>query len=147
MSIPLSAEIWAVAGITLVIADVLTATFVLVFFGTGALVTALTTWLNLTRSIEGQFLVFSVASVLSMILFRKAAKERFGRSAEGPEYSEFIGERARVAEPIPSNGEGRVEFRGAEWIAFSDTDIEIPEGSTVTIVAVEGIRLKVRLER
>ncbi len=147
MSIHLSAEIWAITGIALIIADVLTSTFVLAFFGIGSLVAALTTWLNLSRSTEGQFLVFSITSILSMLLFRKAARERFGRSAEGPEYSEFIGERARVAEPIPPKSEGRVEFRGTEWIAFSDTDTEIPEGSIVTIVAVEGIRLKVRLER
>ena len=43
-----------------------------------------------------------------------------------------------------SKGEGKVEYRGSRWIAFSDYGGEIPEGTLVTVVSVDGVRLKVR---
>jgi len=144
MDVHLSAEIWAIVGIALIIADILTATFVLVFFGIGALITALTTWIGLTRSIELQLIIFPAISVISMILFRKTAKRLFGKGPEGPEYSEFIGEKAKVTVTIPPHGEGRVSYRGTEWIAYSENGSTIPEGSSVTIIDVDGIKFRVR---
>jgi inner membrane protein len=59
------------------------------------------------------------------------------------DYSEYIGRRAVVSVPIPAGGEGKVVYRGSEWIAFCDEVREIPEGATITIAQVQGIKLGV----
>lgn len=136
--------IWAVIGIVLIIIDIATTTFILLFFGIGALITAIATWTGITPQLGGQVVVFSITSLITMMLFRKTAQRFFGRSEKELEYTEYIGQKALVTESIPANGEGRIKYRGTEWIAFSDLSDEIPEGSMVKIEAVDGIKLKVR---
>jgi membrane protein implicated in regulation of membrane protease activity len=58
--------------------------------------------------------------------------------------SEHLGQQVKVIERIPEKGEGKVEYRGSRWIAFSDHGGEIPAGALVTVVSVDGVRLKVR---
>lgn len=137
------AHLWALLGAALIIADLFTATFVLFFFGVGAVVTALTTWAGLTPQFGSQLLCFSLTAAGATVLFRKTAKKYFGKRADTPEYSDYLGQRAVVTEPIPAGGEGRVKFRGSEWIAFSGAGAEIKAGETVVIEDVDGIRLKV----
>lgn len=140
----LHAEIWAVTAAVLIITDILTATFVLVFFGVGAGITAITTWSGITTTIESQLMLFPLVSIISMLLFRKTAKRLFGKNGTGSEYSEFIGEKAKVSVSIPPHSEGRIQYRGTEWIAYSEDGAPIPEGTTVTITGVNGIKLRVR---
>lgn len=135
---------WAVIGIVLIIIDIATTTFILLFFGIGALITAVATWIGLTPHLGGQLVVFSITSLLTMMLFRKTAQRFFGRSEKELEYTEYIGQNALVTESISANGEGRIKYRGTEWIAFTDLSEEIPKGSMVKIEAVDGIKLKVR---
>lgn len=136
-----SAWFWAILGIILIIVEVLTFTFILIFLGIGAIVTAITTGLEFTTNIETQLAVFSATSVITAVLLRKAAKGLF----PGKEFkSENIGEKVIVTTEIPAGGEGSVSYRGSKWIAFSDKEEAIPEGGAVEIVAVDGIRLKVQ---
>lgn len=135
---------WAVIGIVLIVIDIATTTFILVFFGIGALITAVVTWIGITPQLGGQVVVFSITSLITMMLFRKTAQRFFGRSVKELEYTEYIGQKALVTESIPAGREGRIKYRGTEWIAFSDLSDEIPEGSMVRIEAVDGIKLKVR---
>jgi len=137
------AHIWAITGIVLIAVEMVFPTFVALFLGIGALSAALTTWSGITPHFPGQLIVFSVTSLLTMLLFRNTAKKMFGKKT-GTEYSEYIGEKAAVTAAIPAGGEGRISYRGTEWIAFSDSDAVIPEGSSVEIISVDGIRLKVK---
>lgn len=135
---------WSVIGIILIIIDLATTTFILIFFGIGALITAVAAWIGITPQLGGQIVVFSLTSLFTMALFRKTAQRFFGQREKGLEYTEYIGQKAAVTERIPSGGEGRIKYRGTEWIAFSDLSAEINEGSMVMIEAVDGIKLKVR---
>jgi membrane protein implicated in regulation of membrane protease activity len=49
-----------------------------------------------------------------------------------------------VIKPIPAGGEGAIQYRGSDWIAFSDAAQTIPEGAIVQIESIEGIRVKVK---
>lgn len=135
-----SAWLWAALGVLLIIVEVMTFTFVLIFLGLGAIITAVTTGLGFTTDIASQLAVFSATSVVTAVLLRKAAKGLF----PGKEFkSDLIGVKATVINAIPAGGEGSVSYRGSKWIAFGDEGA-IPEGCTVEVVAVDGIRLKVR---
>jgi len=134
--------IWAILGIILIAAELMTMAFVLVFFGLGALLTALLTWIGITPDFKSQLLVFAIASLGMLLILRTFAKKQFFRKSEVSQ--EFIGQKVKVTKPISVNTEGSVSYRGSEWIAFSDTNEEISEGSVVEITGMEGIRVKVR---
>ena len=133
---------WAVAGIVLMIIELNTFTFIFCFIGLGALVTALTTWMHLTPGLSSQLAVFSVSSILTLALFRKTAQKLFaGTNDVKPDY---MGEKVKVKNAIPVGGEGSIMYRGSDWIAFSDHTEVINSGSMVEIIAIEGIRVKVK---
>jgi membrane protein implicated in regulation of membrane protease activity len=135
--------IWATVGIILIIADLITLTFFLVFLGIGALITAVFTGIGITAGTNSQLICFAVSSLISMVLFRSMVKKMFGKKKGEMEYSQLVGQKAYISSAISAGHEGKVSYRGSEWIAFSDSSEDIPEGSLVTIVSVDGIKLKV----
>lgn len=136
------ALIWAITGILLLIAELVAASFILVFLGLGAIIAALTTFFGLTTGINSQLVVFSVSSILMMLLLRKTAKSLFfGINDLAPDY---LGQKVKVVKTIPVGGEGTIAYRGSDWIAFSDEPDNINEGDIVEITAMEGIRVKVK---
>jgi len=136
--------IWAIIGIVLIIADLVTLTFFLFFLGIGALITAVCIWVGVTPGINSQLICFAVFSLITVVLFRRLVKKMFGKKGGDQEYSQLVGQKAYVSVTIPAGHEGRITYRGSEWIAFSDNAEEIPEGTLVTIESVDGIKLKVR---
>jgi membrane protein implicated in regulation of membrane protease activity len=133
--------VWAIIGVFLIIIELTSVTFVFAFFGVGALIVSLTTWVGLTPGLSGQFAVFSVSSLLLMFAFRKTAKKLFFGSHDVP--PAYKGEKVKVVKAIPIGGEGAISYRGSEWIAFSESADTIPEGSTVEFISLDGIRAKV----
>ena len=136
------ALIWATIGVAFLIAEIATVTFILCFLGVGAIIVSLTTWIGLTPGINSQLIVFSVSSVLMLLLFRKTAKRLFSGSNDAP--PDYQGQKVKVIKAIPAGGEGSIVYRGSDWIAFSDCTESIREGDTVEIVAIEGIKVKVK---
>jgi len=138
-SLPLT---WAILGLVLLIAELATITFILCFLGLGAIIVSLTAWLGLTPGVGSQLVVFSISSLLMMFLFRKTAQKFFAGHDEAP--PDYVGEKVKVLKAIPAGGEGTIEYRGSDWIAFSDGTDNINEADPVEIVAMEGIRVKVK---
>ncbi len=134
--------LWAIIGVILIIAEVATMSFVLIFFGLGALLTALLAWMGVTPGLDSQLIVFAISSLAMLVVLRRFAKNLFFSKADASQDS--IGQRALVSRAISPENDGAVTFRGTEWIAFSDSSGTIPAGSTVEITGTEGIRLKVR---
>ncbi len=135
------ALVWATLGVVFIIAELISVTFILCFLGIGAIIVSLTTMSGLTTGINSQLVVFSISSILMMLLFRKTARRFFaGTNDVKPDY---MGEKVKVIRAIPAGGEGAIAYRGSDWIAFSDSVDIIIEGNTVEIVAIEGIRVKV----
>jgi membrane protein implicated in regulation of membrane protease activity len=133
--------VWAIIGVFLIIIELMSVTFVFAFFGVGALIVSLTAWAGITPALDGQFVVFSVSSLLLMLAFRKTAKKLFfGSHDKAPDYK---GQKVKVVKAIPAGGEGAISYRGSEWIAFSESSDTISEGSAVEIISLDGIRAKV----
>ncbi len=133
---------WAAIGAALIIMELITPSFIMVFLGVGAVVAAVTTATGLTEGLGGQIIVFSVISLTSMLLFRNGLKKRFIAKELMPDY---VGQQVRVTKAIPAGNEGRVMYRGSEWIAFCEAHEEsIPEGGMAEVTGSDGIRLKVK---
>jgi inner membrane protein len=136
------ALIWATFGLLLLAAELATITFILSFLGLGAIIVSLTTWAGLTPGLSSQLLVFSISSLMLLLLLRRTARKLFAGHHDAP--PDYAGERVKVIKPIPAGGEGGIRYRGSDWFAFCEENKNIPEGATVEIIAIEGIRVKVK---
>ena len=138
---------WFLVGLLLLLAELVTPGFVVIFFGVGAWVTSLLVAFGWLPTFNAQLLCFMVASILALVLFRKKGKALFeGRRAGGYGASDAIesvvGEKAVVVEDIAPNAAGKVEFNGAHWQA--EASVAISKGSTVSIVERRNLTLVVR---
>ena len=142
--------IWFLAGLALIIFEFAVPGVILVFFGIGAWVTALTTWMGLTSGWTSQLLVFAVSSVLMLVFLRRWFRARFfGHSSDVQDplenLDEFRDQVVIVTEDVDPDSGGRVEFKGADWSARCDT--ALPVGARAVIHSVDGITLLVRPEK
>jgi membrane protein implicated in regulation of membrane protease activity len=143
--------IWFLIGLALVMSEFMLPGVILVFFGAGCWVTALTTWLGLTGSWTSQLLVFALSSVVMLLLLRRWFRARLSGylgADHDPEANldDLAGQAVTVTTAIaPGSDAGRVLYKGAEWSARSTTDI--PAGSRAVITAADGITLVVRPEQ
>jgi len=141
--------IWFLAGLALVLFEFMVPGVILVFFGLGSWVTALTTWAGLTGDWTTQLLTFSVSSVLMLVFLRRWFRARFfghltANQDPNEDLDEFRGKVVTVTEAIDPTTGGRVEFKGADWSARCATPLAA--GARAVIESVDGITLVVRPE-
>jgi len=75
--------LWAVLGIALIVAEIFTSGFVLLWFGIGALVASITGLVGL-NSLALQFLIFAVVSISLTAASRTIFANLFSRDSSGP---------------------------------------------------------------
>ena len=137
------AVIWFLIGLGLLLLELALPGLVILFFGTGAWVTALVCALA-DISLNVQILIFLVASLLGLVLLRKYLKNRFFNKKElevKDQLEEFIGHQARAVEEF-KDGDGKVEFKGTHWTAKSEEPVS--RGMWVTITRKESLTLFVK---
>jgi len=78
-------------------------------------------------------------AAISIFLMRSVLRSRVWKPATGPE--EMIGEVGTVIRAVPASGEGMIRLHGELWRAFASQPI--PDGKTVRVVKVEGLRVQV----
>lgn len=92
-----------------------------------------------------QILLFSVVSVVIMLLVRPFAMKVINRDRIKTNIEDAVGGQAEVIEAIDNQKEqGRVRFRGVEWMARSADGSAIAAGTVVTVEAVSGVKLLVK---
>ncbi len=134
--------LWIVAGILLIVAEMLLPNLILIFFGAGAAVTGVLLWAGVPMGFGMQFAAFSTISLLLLIALRRYAQRLFkGLTADvadrEPGFEEFIGKEAIVSSGFGVRDEnGRVSFRGTDWDARGSSALQI--GERVRIVGRKG---------
>jgi membrane protein implicated in regulation of membrane protease activity len=117
--------------------------FILIFFGIGAWVTALTIWFT-DVGIETQLIVFILTSLISLLIFRNRFLSLFDKQnahfTDDVE-SDFIGKIATTIEPV-NNVSGKVLFNGTQWKAISDENIKSDQ--KVEVISKDNITLKIK---
>ncbi|NKQ52147.1 NfeD family protein [Amycolatopsis sp. K13G38] len=131
------ALIWLIAGIVLIMAEVVSGDFVLVMLGIGALFGAGSAAISGNAIID--VIVFAVASAGLIWLARPALKKRF---LHGPNIKtgieSLIGARGVTVSTVDGDG-GRIKLAGDIWSARSHVDGErIEPGTKVTVVEISG---------
>ena len=135
--------IWFFIGLVLALLEFGIPGLIVLFFGIGAWVTALSCML-FDVGLNGQIIIFIISSLLSILLLRKSLKKMFFKEDPDKEETladEFIGQTAVVEEEISAEKPGKVSFKGAQWEAMSEHKLEA--GQQVEIIGKESIKLKV----
>jgi inner membrane protein len=138
---------WLVLGVALIIAEVFTLGFVLLWFGIGAIAAALVG--SLGGGFLLQFLVFAIVSIaltaMSRTIFAKYLSHRDEDSIKMG-IDSLPGRVGTVT--IASRGalkEGAVKVYGSTWTAYPiDGETELQEGEKVEVVSVKGSSIYVR---
>ncbi len=137
---------WAILGVILIFMDIFIPSFVIAFFGGGALITALTTFLGITPGAASQLVVFIISSITLLVTLRRTLKRLLvgdTRNQNDQEFDVEIGKIIPVIEEINrEKGTGRVRYQGTEWSAQADG--VIPLGESVAIVGRDNLTLRVR---
>lgn len=137
---------WAIAGLALMISELVVPGLVLFFFGIGALVTALLAWL-LPLSLNAQIAIFIVSSLVSLFALRRFLKPIFTGRSTGTSNNEenagsLVGQNATVTQTIEPKKTGRVLLNGTKWKATADETIS--EGTEVEVIKQDNLTLHVK---
>lgn len=133
---------WWVLGVALIGAEVFAPGFILLWLGVAAGVVGFVLLLVPSLDWRGQLLIFAVLSVVSVLAWR-AYQRRNPPASDHPALNrrgeQLIGRRFTLDEPIV-NGSGMARIDDTRWKIEGE---DLPAGSTVQVVGVEGTVLKV----
>lgn len=139
--------VWVVAGLVLLILEVVTPGLVLLFFGAAALLVGLALGIGLELPAWAALLAFSVLSVVLLLAFRGPLMRRMrSRPGSAPRIDRLEDETATTLEELSPGGVGRVELRGTTWSARNADAASIPPGARCRVVRVDGLTLHVSRE-
>lgn len=128
--------IWAIAGVLLVVAEVLTGGLVLLMLGAAALGTAAASAAGVP--LGGDLAVFAVLAVLFVLVARPAVRRRLRvHDPVNTGTRALLGTRGEVVEAVAA-GTGTVRLHGSLWSARSLHDDDLPAGTAVVVVEISG---------
>jgi len=132
---------WMIVGVVLLILELVSMTFFLLWIGVAALITGVAAIVVPTAWV--QWLVFALASVALLIATRPLARSIHGRVTQPSNVDAIIGQRALVIEAIdPLKNTGRVRVGSDEWRARAEQAIAVD--AEAEVISVEGTTLIVR---
>ena len=120
--------------------------FFVLFFGVGAFVVGALAGLGIGGPPWAQWLIFSVVSVVALLLFRSRLLARFGHVAPALHFDTLEGEVATPLEDLAPDAVGKAELRGTVWTARNADDRLLARGQRSRVVRVEGLTLHLRAE-
>lgn len=141
--------LWCVLGLTLIVAEVFTSGFVLLWFGIGALAAAFAGLIGID-SLAAQFLIFAAVSTGLTVASRTIFVNYFTRQKPGEELR--MGVEAlpgKIGTVVSSSkgalNEGAVKVLGSTWTAYpADGESPLEAGERVRIESIEGASIYVR---
>ena len=145
----LSWILWTVLGVILIIAEIFTPGFVLLWFGIGALAAALAGLVGIT-SLTLQFLIFIFVSTALTAASRTIFVNYFSRETTNSDLKSGVdGLPGQVGTVVSSShgalNEGAVKVFGSTWTAYpAEGEGPLEAGERVTVERVQGASIYVR---
>ncbi|NLX07561.1 MAG: NfeD family protein [Phycisphaerae bacterium] len=135
--------IWMVLAAVLIVAEMFTAGFFLLWFGIGAGVAGVMALIGLP--FVWQLIGFIVVSGLLFAFSRQFAEEVTAKQPPGIGADRFVGQMGVVIEAVDNiRNTGRIRVGQDEWRADSATGEGLPVGTVVKVVAMSGTHAVVR---
>ena len=135
---------WLIVGLLLMGAELgaVDAAFYLIFVGAAAICLGLVGLAGVTLPIWGQWLLFSVLAIASMVLFRQKLYNKLRAGAAGFGNT-AVGTLVTVSENVPQGGQTRVGMRGSRWTAVNVGTAPIAAGADARVVKADGVDLRI----
>lgn len=133
--------IWLALLVLFLIAEIATLGLLTIWFALGAFAALAATafgapvWLQVT--------LFVVVSVITLLVARKMAVEKFNTKITKTNVESVIGKKVVVLQKVSNiNATGKVSLEGMEWTArmLSDSQ-ELEEGDVAVVKEVQGVKL------
>ncbi|THB70987.1 MAG: NfeD family protein [Gammaproteobacteria bacterium] len=134
---------WLILAVTLVILEIFVSGFVLFWLGIAAAIVGVCLAIYPGMDWETQVIIFSIFSVVSIVLWFKYGKKQGAEESDRPTLNkrgeQYIGRIFTLNEPIV-DGVGKIRVDDSNWrIAGQDTET----GGKVRVVSVESTTLNV----
>jgi membrane protein implicated in regulation of membrane protease activity len=134
-------QFWLIAIALLLLVEFATSALTTIWFAGGALAAAIAAFIG--AGVPVQIAVFVVVSGLLLYFTRPLVKKKLKVGDTKTNADALIGKTATVITDITAQSPGQVKVGGMEWSAVSADAAEITSGETVTIQAIEGVKLVV----
>lgn len=136
--------IWLAILIVLLIIEILTLGLTTIWFAGGALLAFIAA--EFGAPLPVQIVLFFIVSLVLLIFTRPVALKYFNAKRTKTNSESLIGKQAVVTQSIDNSlGVGEATVNGLVWTARTEAfSGSIEEGKTVTIIAIDGVKLIVR---
>ena len=136
-------QIWLIAAGIFFIGEIFTAGFLIFWLGFGALLAMLVSFF--TSNIIIQMTVFVLSSGLLIFATKPLVNKIVKKDTIPTNVYSVVGKKAIVTEEINwTTGKGQIKSEGEIWSAKSTENINIPVGSEVEILEIEGVKAYVK---
>jgi membrane protein implicated in regulation of membrane protease activity len=141
--------LWTVLGVILIVAEVFTPGFVLLWFGIGALAAAFAGLIGIS-SLSLQFLIFALVSTALTAASRTIFVNYFSREKTGNDLKSGVDALpGKIGTVVTSSegalNEGAVKVFGSTWTAYpAEGEEPLEAGERVTVERVQGASIYVR---
>jgi membrane protein implicated in regulation of membrane protease activity len=131
--------IWIAMAAILLIAEIFTAGFFLLWFSIGAAAAGILAMLGVGTT--AQLIVFILLSGILFVFGRRFAERVTAKQPPGIGADRFIGQNGYVIEEIDNiAGKGRVKAGPDEWRAMSENSEKIGVNTIIEIIKVDGTK-------
>lgn len=138
---------WLVLGLVLIALEMASSGgFYIIFFGVAGIVVSLLAATGVAAASWVQWLLFSVVSVASLLLFRNPLMRKLNLGAGAADIDTLAGETGTALEDMNAGANGRVELRGTTWSARNTGSIPLARGHRCVVVRTERLTLLVKPE-
>lgn len=138
---------WLVIGLILIGLEMAASGgFYVIFFGVAAVAIGGLHLFGAAGPAWFQFLLFSVISVASLLLFRKPILRWLEVDTPGTEVDSLVGETAIPLERIEVGAVGRAELRGTVWSARNTDTVPLAQGQRCTVASVDRLMIFIKAE-
>src|SRR5215813_13137226 len=140
---------WIILGAILVIAEIFTTGFVLLWFGIGALAAGVAAFVGV-NSIPAQFLIFAIVSIALTAASRTIFVNYFSRERSGGDLKTGVEALPGKIGTVVSSSrgalhEGAVKVFGSTWTAYpADGEEPLEAGDRVEVIKVQGASIYVK---
>lgn len=138
---------WAILGLILLSAEMLSGTFYILWFGIAALCVALMLVVFPDVSLAVQLFAFALLAVLSLAIWRRSYVPGQPKSRVGQAQDDTVGKVGRLTVAVSPEQNGIIVFTvpvmgSREWAAISDQSIAA--GEQAEVIAVVGNYVRVQ---
>jgi len=137
--------LWWILALLLIAGEVMVPGYFLLWIGIAAAAMGVLLWVLPGMGVLLQAVLFALLALAACLAYARWLRPRIERRAPGGERlnrraEQMIGQRYELVEAIV-NGRGKVRVGDGQWLVSGP---DLPLGSTVEVVAVDGTTLKVR---